>query len=227
MEDKDVDFFECITQRHSCRAFLPKAVSKQTIEKILQAANRSPSYMNSQPWEVWVVTGEKLNTVAKSLYDKAIKQETSAPDLTFPATWPGPVARRIEEHRLRRLKTLGIDLDDKKRIREQFLCNFNFFDAPCVIFFGIDKALTSWSLFDLGLFIHGLLLSARAEGLGACPQAVPLSYPGVIRNELAVSEDVLLILAVALGYPDTDATVNRYHSQRRELTDFTHWYGLE
>ena len=222
-----MDFFDCINQRHCCRAFLPKPVSKETVEDILQSANCSPSYMNSQPWKVMVVAGEELTTIANTLYDKAAQQEKPAPDLDFPVKWPDQTARCIEDHRIRRLKTLGIDLDDKERIREQFLSNFKFFDAPCALFLGIDKALTPWSIFDLGLFVHGLLLSAQAEGLGACPQAVPLSYPDVLRDELAPAGNLQLILAVALGYPDASATVNSYQSLRRDLGDFTHWYGFE
>jgi nitroreductase len=222
-----MDFTDCITQRQSCRAFLPEPVSKETIEKVLQSANRSPSYMNSQPWEVMVATADKLDAIRQALHNKALQQEKPTPDLPFPATWPDAAARRVEDHRRRRLKTLGVDLDDKDRIRSQFLSNFVFFNAPCALFLGIDKTLTTWSVFDLGLFTHGLLLSAHAAGLGACPQAVPLSYPGIVRKELAVAEDLQLILAVSLGYPDDTATVNRYRSQRREPTDFTRWYGFE
>lgn len=222
-----MDFFDCITQRHSCRAFLPKSVSRETIDRILQAASRSPSYMNSQPWEVMVVTGEKLQTIAGSLSSHALSNEEPVPDLTFPAAWPDSAARRIEDHRLHRLKTLGITIDDKERISEQFLSNFKFFDAPCALFLGIDRTLTPWSIFDLGLFVHGLLLAVQAEGLGACPQAVPLSYPSVIREGLSVPENIQLVVAVALGYPEDAALVNRYHSQRRDLGEFTRWYGFE
>ena len=83
-----MDFFDCITNRHSCRAFLPKPVPKEIVQKILRAANHSPSYMNSQPWEVMVVTGEKLKSLAQLLHEKALAREAATPDLAFPATWP-------------------------------------------------------------------------------------------------------------------------------------------
>ena len=141
-----MDFYECITQRKSCRAFLPQPVPQETIEKIVQAANRSPSYMNSQPWEVFVISGKQKDKISQGLYTKAVNQEAPAPDLSSPAQWPDPASRRIEDHRQRRFKALGIDPDDKEQIREQFLRNFRFFGAPCVIILGIDKTLSSWSI---------------------------------------------------------------------------------
>jgi len=54
-----MDIFQCIEGRKSYRAFTQKKVEKGVLEKILRAANRSPSYRNTQPWEVFVVAGER------------------------------------------------------------------------------------------------------------------------------------------------------------------------
>ncbi len=45
-----MDFIETIESRISRRGFLPQKVEKATLEKILNVANRCPSYMNTQPW---------------------------------------------------------------------------------------------------------------------------------------------------------------------------------
>ena len=172
------------------------------------------------------MAGKQKDAISQEIYTKALNQEAPTPDLPFPAQWPHPASSRIEHHRKRRFKAIGVNPDDKAQVREQFLRNFTFFGAPCVIVLGVDKTLSSWSIFDLGSFVHGLLLAAQGEGLGACPQAVPLSYPSVIREKLAISADLKLILAVALGYPDADAAANGYQSQRRDLTEFTHWHGF-
>jgi hypothetical protein len=44
-------------ERHSCRGFLPRAVPKETITRILGMAQRTPSWCNSQPWQVIVTSG--------------------------------------------------------------------------------------------------------------------------------------------------------------------------
>jgi nitroreductase len=47
-----------ITSRRSIRAFLPTPVAREDIEAILEVAARAPSGTNTQPWKVYVLTGE-------------------------------------------------------------------------------------------------------------------------------------------------------------------------
>ena len=94
------------------------------------------------------------------------------------------------------------------------------------MFVTMDKSLTSWSIFDCGAFVHGFLLAAHAEGLGACPQAVPTGYAGAIKTQLAIPDHLMVVLCISLGYPDLSSPVNQYRSQRQELGEFVHWYGF-
>jgi hypothetical protein len=77
-----VEFFECIESRKSCRAFLSKDVDKRTLERALRAANRSPSYMNSQPW----LFGKKGGTLFTS-------QLSQPPRSTYPFCSATPFPR--------------------------------------------------------------------------------------------------------------------------------------
>lgn len=49
-----------IEKRKSVRGYLDKPVSKETITKIIETSLRSPSAVNIQPWEIYIVTGEIL-----------------------------------------------------------------------------------------------------------------------------------------------------------------------
>jgi nitroreductase len=51
---------ESILSRHSCRAFKPDPVPEALTKGIPDLAKHSPSYMNSQPWKIAVVTWRKL-----------------------------------------------------------------------------------------------------------------------------------------------------------------------
>ena len=221
-----MEFFQCIERRRSYRAFLPKGIDKGVLERILKAANRSPSYMNSQPWEVFVISGAKKDGLAQRLYDEASAGIEPAPDLPFVKEWPKAVEQRVIETRLRRFEALGIDPDDKGQVQEIYYRNFRFFDAPCVIFVGMERSLAVWSVFDLGLFVHGLLLCLEAEDLGGCPQAMPTAYPEIIREELHIPGTISLILALSIGYPDPEAPVNQYHTTRRNAEEFVRWYDI-
>jgi nitroreductase len=220
-----VELHECLTNRRSIRAFIPKEVGRRVLQKIIEAANRSPSYMNTQPWEVFVVSGEKKEVLAKRLYKEAVSGTAPNPDLPFPAEWPEAIGRRSMEHRLRRFKALGVDPNDQEKMRQGYLRNFQFYGAPCILFIGLEKSLTPWSIFDLGLFTGSLLLAAHAEGLGAVPQALSMSYPDLVRKELGIPSNMRLLLSVAMGYPDPEALVNQYESTRKGPDEYVRWYG--
>lgn len=221
-----MDVLKCIESRKSCRAFSPKKVTKGVLEKVLKAANRSPSYRNTQPWEVFVVAGEKKAALARKLTEAAAAQVAPVPALPAPQAWPEAPARRMKEHNLARLKAIGIDPDDENKIRENNLRNFKFYDAPCVIFIGMDKSLSSWSIFDLGLFTQSILLGLEAEGLGGVIQASVTNYGDIIRNEIGAPEGTALLICISVGHPDPDAPVNSYRSKRKGLGEFVRWVGL-
>ena len=50
---------KALLKRKSVRAYLDKTVSKEQIENILNLAKHAPSGVNTQPWKVAVVMGEK------------------------------------------------------------------------------------------------------------------------------------------------------------------------
>ncbi|MDZ4163886.1 MAG: nitroreductase [Smithellaceae bacterium] len=222
-----MEITQILEHRTSCRAFTDREVSREVLERLLSRANRSPSYMNTQPWEVYLAAGERKDRLAARLYEAAGAGAPLAPDLPFPAQWPAAHEGRMKAHRLRRFQSLDIDPErEPEKVRESYLRNFRFFNAPCIAVFGFAKALNSWSIFDMGLFVQSFLLAAYDEGLGACPQAMPTAYADLIREELEIPGEINLSLVVSLGYPDHDAPANRYRSLRRGLEEFTHWQGF-
>jgi hypothetical protein len=55
-----IDVIEAILDRHSVRDFSPKPVLQEIVMKILEAATRSPSGGNGQPWEVFMEWGSQF-----------------------------------------------------------------------------------------------------------------------------------------------------------------------
>lgn len=59
------DFLELMQQRQSCRTFdRTKTVPLDVLSTVLEAGRLSPSACNSQPYELFAVTGEKAKIVA-------------------------------------------------------------------------------------------------------------------------------------------------------------------
>ncbi len=221
-----MDIIEGLQKRKSTRGFKADPVSEQTIRAILQAASRSPSYTNSQPWEVAVVTGDQKDKLSSILYQLAANGTPAATDLPDPkGSWPEEINRRTQAHHARRFEHLNIKRDDAEK-RDQFrLQNFKFFGAPCVMFFFLDKSLGPWSLIDIGIFIQSVSLAAQGLGLGCCMQASLANYPDQVRSFLNIPDHKNLIVGMSLGYPDYDIPINRYESSREDVDTFTHWYA--
>ena len=66
---------EAIRSRRSIRQFLAKPVSEELIEDLIASALWAPSWSNSQPWEIVVVTGEKLEQFVKTKIPVATIEE--------------------------------------------------------------------------------------------------------------------------------------------------------
>src|SRR3972149_2356124 len=66
-----MDVLEAIRARHAVRDFDSKPVPKDIVMKILEAATRSPSGGNGQPWEIFVASGEALESIRKAYQERA------------------------------------------------------------------------------------------------------------------------------------------------------------
>ncbi len=58
--EREMDFFELITERRSVRKFVNKEIEGEKLDKILEAANLSPSAGNLQAYEILVVRNGEL-----------------------------------------------------------------------------------------------------------------------------------------------------------------------
>ncbi len=219
-----MDIIEGLLSRRSTRAFKPDPVSRALIEKILSAALRSPSYMNTQPWEPAVVTGKRLGALSRTLLDLADHDAPCSSDMPLPPPWPPALEQRLLDHAARRAGHIGIDLADPKARKELRINNFKFYGAPCVIFLFQDRSLGPWSILDAGIFVQSLLLAAHGSGLGAVPQGLLADYPEVVRRFLSVPDSKRLLLGVSLGYADPAAAINSYQSRRADLGELVTWH---
>ncbi len=220
-----MELLEGIETRRSFRAFKPTPIPEETLRRILKAASKSPSYTNTQPWEVAVVTGKKKEELSKILYNLAKSDVTPNPDMPSPGNWPPELDRRAREHGTKRFKALGIERENEQQRKKLRLMNFEFYGAPCVLFLFMDSTLGSWSIFDMGLFAQSFSLAAHAFGLGSCLQAQLASYPDAVRDFLGIPKTKKLILGISMGYPDLEAKINSYRSERAGLDAFVRWHA--
>jgi nitroreductase len=218
-----MEILEGINTRHSIRSFKPTPIDGDVMEKILQAVSNSPSYTNTQPWEVVVVRGNRKNELGRELLKLASAKAPTSPDLPMPKGWPPELEARSREHGARRLNTLGVARDDQGGREKLRLMNFEFYGAPCAVFLFMDGSLGEWSIFDMGLCTQNLILAAHAFGVESCLQASVTNYAPEIKKFLGIAESKKLVVCISLGYPD-EAPLNTYRSVKQKPDEFTRWY---
>lgn len=218
-----MDAIECIKTRMSIRRFKPDPVPKEILLDVLNTARWSPSYKNSQPWKVAIVSGKKKEELSNMLIELLEKGEPPDPDIEEPLSWPPDIDKRIREHMKRRSEYFGIDLSDPNVLKKAKIANFRFYGAPHGIFLYQDASLTRWSIFDIGIFAQTLMLSAHAYGLGTVPQAFLIDYSSAIKKFLQIPETERLILGMSIGYPDFEDKVNSYRSTRMDISEMVKW----
>ena len=222
-----MDAIKCIRTRMSIRKFKADPVPSEVLMDIIDTAQWSPSYKNSQPWEVVIVSGEKKETLSKLLADLLEKNTTPCPDIPEPLSWPPAIEQRISELMKKRGELLGINLNDPEVKRKSKIANFQFYGAPHGIFLFQDSSLTPWSIFDMGLFAQSLMLASHAYGLGTVPQAFLTDYAQQIKKYLGIPESKRLILGISIGYPDLESPINKFRPDRVKRDEFVRVIGVK
>ncbi|MBQ60664.1 MAG: hypothetical protein CMQ19_01175 [Gammaproteobacteria bacterium] len=214
---------DSIRQRRSIRQFLPKPVPDQIIQDILSEAVWSPSWGNTQQWEMMVVTGDKLEKLKDENKKALLSGQSAQPELPFPESWPDAHKARYGEVGKAVLASQSTDRDDKEARLQNTAHMFSFFNSPALIYFMVDKALSlEYAILDVGLIVQNVSLLACDKGLGTCIMAVSVMYPDIIREVLPIPEGKRLIIGTALGYPDLDAPINNFERER-DLEQVVTW----
>ena len=70
------------------------------------------------------------------------------------------------------------------------------------------------------MFLQTIMLAARARGLHTCAEAAIASYPDIVRRELNIARDRIVICGMAMGYADPEAIVNTFQPARIDVQDY-------
>lgn len=219
-----MNVIEALNSRFSTRVFKSDPVNREILMKILEAANRTPSWGNTQPWEIYIAAGEVLDRIRQG--NLAHEAAPRNPDLSAPPKWPEYIQERMQTSMASRLQYLGIAREDREGRQAQFQNNLRCFGAPAVVYLCMDRSLAPWSLFDLGAYSMNIILAAQESGLGSIPAFNLVLYPDVIRKELEIPDNLSIALGIALGYSDTLNKTNQYRSSRRLIQDVVHFKGI-
>ena len=170
------DFFELLKTRRSIRDFEKREVSLDLIQEIIRDTCMAPSSGNGQPWKFIIVNNrEKI----RRLSDESKKNFVAL----------------IEKDPSSPLKKYEAGLRSKE---------FNvFYNAPCLVFIGGDRALLSLQV-DCALAASYFMFSACERGLGTCWIGLGrfINDPE-LRKFIGMPAEYQIVAPVILGYPST------------------------
>jgi nitroreductase len=218
-----------ITSRRSIRAFLPTPVAREDIEQILEVSARAPSGTNTQPWKVYVLTGEARTALSDAILavhtDPALSQQHTEEYAYYPRQWVAPFIDRRRKVGWDLYALLGLARDNKPGMAAQHARNFRFFDAPVGLLFTIDRVLEQGSWLDYGMFLQNVMVAARGRGLDTCPQAAFTQYHRIIAEHLQLPPNETVVCGMALGWADMDKIENSLVTEREPVASFVRFVG--
>lgn len=212
-----VSLSELLGARHSARAFTDEPVPRAVIDDVLTKAQRSPSWCNTQPWQVHVISGAAQARFSKVLGDAVLTVPQSA-DLGLP-TYSGLSAERRRESGYALYEAIGIAREDKEARALQGFKNFSFFGAPHTIVLTTDRDLGQYGVLDCGAYLGTLMLLLAEAGLGSIAQGAIAMYSDVVRDFLDLGEDRQVVCAISFGHEDASDPVNAFRTSRAPLTE--------
>jgi nitroreductase len=139
-----MDLYEAIHHRRSHRMYKPDLPSRQTLERVIDAALWAPSGTNAQAWEITVMAGK--------IRDEFVELVSQATKFLLPELQKAGFPEKAQEFVMKFFKNLG--------------------GAPVVIAVTIQKnpdpGMHMANIQSGAALMQNLLLAAHAEGLGSC-----------------------------------------------------------
>lgn len=235
---------EAVASRFSCRQFLPDKVPDESLlREILTKANRASSDGNTQPWRVYVLSGDartkvvqavQTSTNAMSEYHNYPDQAASSNIIYDDDALNTKTAERLSNFRKSRYserrkengaqlyESIKVPKNDLQGKLKQLAKNADFFGAPVGMIVTIDRMFDRPGWGGVGMFLATFALLCEEAGLSTCFQG----YFGV--NHVAVKkalpqikhDEEIVWCGVAVGFADKTAPINSWRAERDPLDSF-------
>jgi nitroreductase len=223
-----MSYDEVVMGRRSIRGFLPKPVPMDLIKEILTLAMRSPSSMNTQPWNFTVVTGEPLDRIRAGNTERNLAGIPHSREFRTGQPFAGVHRERQIGVAKQLFAAMGIAREDAAARQDWVLRGFRQFDAPVCVIITYDKVLADSddTPFDCGAVSTALVNAAWSRGLGAVINSQGIMQSPVVREHAGIPDDQVIMKAIALGWPDETFPANAVVSDRKSVEEAARFVGF-
>ena len=224
-----MSYDEVVLGRRSIRGYQQKPVAQELIEEILALAMRSPSSMNTQPWNFTVVTGEVLDKIRAGNTERNLAGVPHSREFRIGKAFEGQHRDRQVGVAKQLFAAMGIAREDKEARQDWVLRGFRQFDAPVCVIITYDRELADSddTAFDCGAVTTALVNAAWSRGLGAVINSQGIMQSPVVREHAGIADDQVIMKAVALGWPDEGFPANVVVSERKSVSEAARFLGFD
>ena len=219
---------EVVSGRRSIRGYKPDPVPQSLIKEVLGLAMRSPSSMNTQPWNFTVVTGEVLDRIRQGNTERNLAGVPHSREFRIGSPFAGQHRDRQVGVAKQLFAAMDIAREDAEKRQDWVLRWFRQFDAPVCIIITYDAVLADSddTAFDCGAVTTALVNAAWSRGLGAVINSQGIMQSPVVREHANIPDDQVIMKAVALGWPDDTFPANAVVSERKSVDEAATFLGF-
>ncbi|WP_066781688.1 nitroreductase family protein [Sphingomonas sp. CCH5-D11] len=219
---------DVVNGRRSIRGFKPDPVPRALIEEVLALAMRSPSSLNTQPWNFTVVTGEPLDRIRQGNTERNLAGVPHSREFRLGEEYGGIHRERQIEIAKQLFGAMDIAREDKAKRHDWVLRGFRQFDAPVSIVITYDRVLLGSDIapFDCGAVTTALVNAAWSRGLGCVINSQGIMQSPVVREHAGIPDDQVIQTCVAMGWPDDSFPANGVVSRRKPVSEAARFVGF-
>jgi nitroreductase len=222
-------FDDVILGRRSIRGYRPDPVPRALIEEIIGLAMRAPSSMNTQPWNFYVITGEPLDRIRAGNTERMVAGVPQSREFRTGQAFAGPHRERQVGVAKQLFSAMGIARDDAEKRQDWVLRGFRQFDAPVSVVVTYDRSIHGGDIapFDCGAVTNALVNAAWSRGLGCVINSQGIMQSPVVREHAGIAEDQVIMICVAMGWPDETFPANPVVSRRKSVDEAAVFVGFD
>jgi len=223
-----LEYDEVVLGRRSIRGFKDKKVPRALIREVVEIAMRAPSSLNTQPWNFYIVAGEPLDRIRKGNTERNLSGVPDSREFRGHGAYKGEHRERQKEIAGQLFEAMSIPWDDKEKRMDWVLRGFRQFDAPVSVVVTYDRSIHGGDIapFDCGAVTNALVNAAWSRGLGCVINSQGIMQSPVVREHAGIAEDQVIMICVAMGFPDDSFPANAVVSKRKSVDDAVVFVGF-
>jgi nitroreductase len=222
-------FDDVVKGRRSIRGYKPDPVPKAVIREVIELAMRAPTSLNTQPWNFHVVSGAPLDRIREGNTERNLAGVPDSREFRTQGAYEGVHRERQIEIAKQLFGAMGIERHDKPARLDWVLRGFRQFDAPVSIVVTYDRSIHGGDIapFDCGGVANALVNAAWSRGLGCVINSQGIMQSPVVREHARIPDDQVIMICIAMGYPDDSFPANAVVSRRKSVDEAAVFVGFD